>query len=140
MDDIYNLSRFLDAQSTSYSSALLEIRNGRKTTHWMWYIFPQIAGLGRSHISEYYAIKSLDEAKAYINNSVLSYRLREMCQALLVHSGKNIKDILGSVDSMKLKSSMTLFDLVSPNDIFAEVLETYFASLRDTNTLLRIIE
>jgi uncharacterized protein (DUF1810 family) len=140
MDDIYNLSRFLDAQSINYSSALSEIQKGRKTTHWMWYIFPQITGLGRSPISEYYAIKSLDEAKAYINNSILAYRLREASQALLVHSDKSIKDILGSIDSMKLKSSMTLFDLASPNDVFSEVLKTFFASLRDTNTLLKIME
>lgn len=138
MDDIYNLSRFLEAQSNNYSSALLEIQSGRKTTHWMWYIFPQITGLGRSNISEYYAIKSVDEARAYINHSTLSHRLREVSHALLIHSDKNIKDILGSVDAMKLKSSMTLFDLVSPNDVFAEVLNTFFASLRDTNTLIRL--
>jgi uncharacterized protein (DUF1810 family) len=137
-EDIYNLARFHEAQNRAYQTALYEIREGYKWSHWMWFIFPQIKGLGQSYASRFYAISSVDEAKAYLEDVVLGYRLREISAELLKHSGKNIDSILGGIDSMKLKSSMTLFDAVSPDDVFAEVLNAFFDGERDRNTLAKI--
>lgn len=131
----FDLSRFHKAQEYSYQAAFAEIKEGYKRSHWMWYIFPQIKGLGRSSMSEYYGITCLDEAKSYLEDEVLGPRLKEICEELMSHSDKSARDIFGGVDSMKLKSSMTLFDKVSPNDVFAKVLDIFFDSKRDKRTL-----
>jgi len=124
----YNLQRFLDAQEHDYPMALREISNGRKLSHWIWYIFPQQKGLGHSCNSEYYGLDGEEEARAYIQHPILAERLHEICKALLIHKDcKSILEIMSSrIDVIKLKSSMKLFDKVSPNDVFAEVLQTYF--------------
>lgn len=134
MED-FNLERFLKAQEYFYQVAYAEIKEGYKRSHWMWYIFPQIKGLGRSSMSEYYGITYLDEARAYLEDDVLGTRLREICEALLKHSDKSAMDIFGGVDSMKLKSSMTLFDKVSPDEVFGKVLDVFFNGQRDMRTL-----
>lgn len=123
----YDLDRFLVAQERDYPYALEEIQNGMKQGHWIWYIFPQQKGLGHSYNSEYYGLDGLDEAKAYVQHPVLGKRLREICQALLDHKGMDIRFIMGSsIDVIKLKTSMELFDLASPHDIFNKVLRTFF--------------
>lgn len=134
MED-FNLERFLKAQEYSYQVAYAEIKEGYKRSHWMWYIFPQIKGLGRSSMSEYYGITCLDEAKAYLEDAVLGTRLKEICVELLKHSDKSAQAIFGGIDSMKLKSSMTLFDKVSPNQVFGKVLDVFFDGKRDKRTL-----
>ena len=137
-DDVYELSRFLRAQnyeSSGYKGALQEVTNGRKRKHWIWYIFPQIKGLGHSDYSEYYGIGSLEEAKAYLKHEVLGERLREITNVLFLLDGKTAVEIFGHIDAMKVKSSMTLFDLVSPHDIFERVLEKYYNGLRCEFTL-----
>ena len=131
----FNLERFHKAQEYSYQVAYAEIKEGYKRSHWMWYIFPQIKGLGRSSMSEYYGITYLDEARAYLEDDVLGTRLREICEALLKHSDKSAQDIFGGVDSMKLKSSMTLFDKVSPDEVFGKLLDVFFDGKRDKRTL-----
>ena len=125
----YNLQRFIDAQEYEYSIALREIQSGGKRSHWIWYIFPQQKGLGHSYNSEFYGLDGIDEAKAYLEHPVLGSRLREITNALLEHKGKkSIRELMGSsIDVLKLKTSMTLFDKVSPNDIFAEVLNSFFS-------------
>ena len=133
--DEFDLARFHKAQAAYYQPALSEIREGYKRSHWMWYIFPQIKGLGRSSTSQYFGIVCLDEARAYLDDEILGIRLREICEELLNHSGRSVQGIFGGIDSMKLKSSMTLFDVVSPDDVFAKVLETFFSGERDTLTL-----
>ena len=130
-----NLDRFVKAQEIDYEFALKEIKQGRKRTHWMWYIFPQIKGLGRSSMSEYYGITCLDEARAYLEDEVLEARLKKICEELMKHSDKSVQDIFGGVDSMKLKSSMTLFDKVYPNEVFGKVLDIFFDGKRDKRTL-----
>ena len=130
-----DLSRFENAHRKDYAKALREIKNGRKTSHWMWYIFPQIKGLGQSPTSQYYGITSIEEAKAYLEDEILGTRLREICDALLQHTDKSARDIFGGTDAMKLKSSMTLFDKVSPNDVFGKVLDAFFFGARDARTL-----
>ena len=112
MDDPYDLHRFISAQENSYSNALKEIKNGRKTSHWMWFIFPQYKELGKSETAKKYAIKSKEEAIAYFNHDVLGKRLVEISQAFLQLEGKTANEIMGRPDDFKLKSSMTLFDLV----------------------------
>lgn len=126
-DTPFDLNRFLSAQEYNYPVALEEMRNGRKRGHWIWYIFPQEKGLGHSYNSMYYGLDGLEEAKAYLRHPVLSFRLREICQAVLDNSSLGIRHIMGSnIDVIKLRSSMQIFDLASPNDIFAKVLETFF--------------
>lgn len=126
--DRYNLDRFIKAQETYYDIALNEIRHGRKYSHWIWFIFPQQKGLGHSYNSEFYGLDGLDEATAYLTHPVLGARLREICIALLAHKEKlSITYIMGNyIDMLKLQSSMQLFDAVSPNDIFKEVLNAFF--------------
>ncbi len=134
----YNTERFLHAQDSSagsYAQALAEIRRGRKTGHWIWYVFPQMKGLGFSYNSNYYGISSEAEALEYLQNEVLSSRLMEITTALLSHKDKSAGNILGNTDAMKLRSSMTLFDVVCPNDVFAEVLNHFFAGRRCEKTL-----
>ena len=129
------LDRFHEAQSQFYQTALREIREGYKCSHWMWFIFPQIKGLGRSATSQYYAISSLDEAKAYLEDDILGPGLRRLCMELLRHSDRSAQSILGGIDAMKLKSSMTLFDMVAPDDVFDRVLEIFFCGKRDDRTV-----
>lgn len=109
MDDPFNLQRFVDAQSLVYETVLHELRAGRKTTHWIWFIFPQAKGLGRSPMSERYAISSLDEARAYLAHPVLGPRLKECAALVLSHEGVPLEDILGELDAKKFRSSMALF-------------------------------
>lgn len=127
-DTNYNLQRFLDAQEDMYPVALKEIRNGGKRSHWIWYIFPQEKGLGYSYNSQFYGLDGKEEARAYLAHPVLGTRLREITRALLAHRGhRTVRQLMGSeVDVLKLHSSMQLFDKVSPNDVFAEVLKAYF--------------
>lgn len=130
-----NLDRFIEAQNFSYETALSELKAGAKRSHWIWYIFPQIKGLGHSWNSNYYGLDGLDEAREYLSHPILGPRLRECCQALLEISDKDIVSIMSGIDAMKLKSSMTLFDAVSPEDVFSVMLEKYFSGMRDDWTL-----
>jgi uncharacterized protein (DUF1810 family) len=134
--DPFDLKRFVRAQESDYKLALEEIAAGRKRSHWMWYIFPQFAGLGLSSTSRHYAISSLDEARAYLAHPILGPRLSECAAATLTVKGRSAHDIFGSPDDMKLRSSVTLFSLVSPeNSVFHRVLEKYFEGKRDEQTL-----
>jgi uncharacterized protein (DUF1810 family) len=134
--DPYNLSRFVEAQVESYDQALSEIRRGRKQSHWMWYIFPQIDGLGFSATSRRYSIKSLDEAKAYLCHPVLGPRLIECAEAALGVEGRSAYEIFGSPDDMKLRSCATLFASVSsPGSVFEKLLGKFFQDEQDNKTL-----
>jgi uncharacterized protein (DUF1810 family) len=131
-----SLKRFIDAQQLSYVAALAEIKGGRKRSHWMWFIFPQICGLGFSSTSRYYAIKDMQEAEAFLNDRVLSSNLVEISNALFKLDDNNATQIFGSPDDMKLKSSMTLFASVPGADpVFQLVLDKFFAGEKDANTL-----
>ena len=130
------LARFIDAQKDSYSGALRELQSGRKTSHWIWYVFPQATGLGQSAMSRRYAIQSMDEARAYLAEPFLGARLSECAGALLAHSQLSARDIMGQLDDVKLQSCMTLFSAVPDADpVFARVLDVFFAGRRDTRTL-----
>ena len=130
------LDRFLDAQRGDYAAALAEVRRGRKTSHWMWYIFPQIAGLGQSSTARYYSIRDLEEAREYYAHPVLGQRLREISGVLLELRGSDPVAVFGGIDSMKLKSSMTLFSLAAPDDpVFQQVLDKYYGGEQDALTL-----
>lgn len=131
-----DLEKFIRAQEYKYEDALAEIKQGHKTSHWMWYIFPQIIGLGSSDTSIYYAIKNLEEAKEYLENPLLSQRLLEITKELLKLQESNPEKIFGPIDALKLKSSMTLFSYVSPeNPLFKEVLEKYYEGEEDQKTI-----
>lgn len=137
MRDPHRLQRFVDAQDDggAYDTALRELRAGRKRSHWMWFIFPQIAGLGQSPTSRRYAISSLDEALAYIEHPVLGPRLEECARALLERTGASARNIFGGIDAMKLRSSMSLFHRADPhNPLFSEVLDRYFGGEPDEAT------
>src|SRR5262249_45290911 len=135
-DDPYNLSRFLEAQQDDYKQALSEIRSGQKQTHWMWYIFPQIDGLAGSSTSKYYSIKSIDEAKAYLEHPVLGPRLLECVEAVVGVEGRSATEIFGSPDDLKLRSCATLFACVSPpGSVFDRLLGKYYGGGRDNKTL-----
>ena len=130
------LDRFLDAQRGDYAAALAEVRRGRKTSHWMWYIFPQIAGLGQSSTARYYSIRDLEEARDYYAHPVLGQRLREISGVLLELRGSDPVAVFGGIDSMKLKSSMTLFAVAAPDDpLFLQVLDKYYGGEQDALTL-----
>ena len=131
----YDLSRFLDAQKDDYETALKEIRNGHKRSHWIWYVFPQLKGLGRSYNSSYYGIKDIEEAKAYLENQTLGRRLREISEALLSLESCDPYEVMGHIDALKLQSSMTLFNEVSENDVFRKVLDKYYGGKYDELTL-----
>jgi uncharacterized protein (DUF1810 family) len=134
--DPHNLQRFLNAQAEDYQAALGELQRGQKESHWIWYIFPQVAGLGHSALAQEYAIRSSDEAAAYLNHEVLGARLQQCCEALLQHRGRKVKDIMGFPDDLKLRSSMTLFATVSgPNSFFRQVLNAFYAGEMDERTL-----
>jgi len=134
----YDLERFIEAQKYDYDGALREIMDGQKRGHWIWYVFPQIKGLGHSYNSEFYGISSKEEAKAYLEHPVLGKRLREITQALLDYNNKTADDIFGYPDVLKVRSCMTLFDLVSPDDIFNEVLYKYYEGQRCDKTIWRL--
>ena len=131
----YDLDRFVIAQEPAYAGVVEELRRGRKTGHWIWFIFPQIAGLGRSDMSRYYSIVSLDEARAYLAHPILGPRLRECAGLVLATRARTAEQILGSTDAMKLHSCMTLFHRAAPTEpIFAQVLDRYFAGRADDAT------
>ena len=135
MDDPYDLQRFVEAQAPFYDQALAELRDGRKRTHWMWFIFPQLSGLGHSAMAQRYAIASLDEAKAYLAHPLLGSRLRECAHAVLAVPDRSIHEIFGSPDDLKYRSSMTLFERADRADpVFAECLQKYFAGEPDRQT------
>jgi len=139
LDDPYDLNRFVLAQSRVYERVLSELRAGVKTSHWMWFIFPQIRGLGRSPTAMEYAISSLEEARAYLQHPVLGARLKECTRLVLLVDGMSVEKIFGSPDDMKFRSSMTLFSRVSDDDdIFQKALQKYFAGEADLLTLERL--
>ncbi len=136
MADQHDLDRFLQAQARNYADALAELRAGRKTSHWMWYVLPQLAGLGSSAMAAAYAIGSLDEAQAYLAHPVLGARLRECVAALLQVQGRTAREVMGSPDDLKLRSSLTLFAEAAPQEtLFRQALEKYFAGAPDPRTL-----
>ena len=140
MNDPFNLRRFVDAQAAVYQQALAEIRAGHKRSHWMWFIFPQLAGLGSSPMSEHFAISSRAEGEAYLAHPVLGARLRECSSALLALRVRSASEVFGHPDDLKLRSSMTLFAWVAePRSIFEHVLDTLFGGERDAITV-RLLE
>ena len=141
MSDPYRLDRFTKAQDQDgiYQRAAAELRAGRKVTHWMWFVFPQIGGLGFTAMSQEYAISDLDEARAYLAHPVLGPRLKETAAIVAGIEGKTAEQIFGSTDAMKLRSSMTLFSKAQPDEpVFAEILNTYFDGAPDEATLARL--
>lgn len=131
-----NLNRFIKAQNNVYQQVVTELRNGRKTSHWMWYIFPQLEQLGRSSTAIFYGIKNLEEAQKYLEHPLLGTRLKECCQILVEGEETSVDKIFGSPDNKKLKSSMTLFDAVPNSDpIFEQVLTKFFNGQKDDKTL-----
>lgn len=134
--DRYDLNRFVDAQESAYEQALSEIRSGRKRSHWMWFIFPQIAGLGSSPTAQHYAISSLAEAQAYLRHPILGPRLLEAAEAVLALEGRAIADVFGYPDDLKLKSCATLFAQASPaGSVFEQLLDKCFGGEQDEKTL-----
>jgi uncharacterized protein (DUF1810 family) len=132
----FDLQRFVMAQAPVYSRVLHELRAGRKETHWMWFIFPQLAGLGRSAMAQRYAIRSLEEARAFLSHRLLGARLHECTEAMLSHYGGTADAILGTVDAMKFRSSMTLFDAAAEDPVlFTDALEAFYEGQRDPETL-----
>jgi uncharacterized protein (DUF1810 family) len=138
--DVYDLQRFLEAQAGVYEQACAELRAGRKRSHWMWFVFPQIHGLGSSPMAVRYAISSLDEARAYLEHVVLGPRLRESAEIVVGVQGKTVGEIFGSPDDMKFHSSMTLFAKAAEGlgDVFEEALAKYFDGAVDQGTIRRI--
>jgi len=134
--DLHKLQRFLDAQAEDYEIALDELRAGAKRSHWMWYIFPQLAGLGHSPTAQYYALADVDEARAYLTHSILGQRLRQCLGAILEWSGKRTAEqILGSIDALKFRSSLTLFDVIELLGPFAHGLAAFYGNEADQRTL-----
>ncbi len=123
---MYDLDRFISAQARDYAIALRELRDGRKTSHWMWYIFPQLASLGSSDRSRYYGLGGLGEAKAYLDDPVLGPRYLACVEALLAHDGKPIREIIGNVDAKKLRSSLTLMDAAGGGPLLRKALEVFY--------------
>lgn len=132
------LDHFVTAQFLHYDAALAELRHGRKETHWMWFIFPQIDGLGHSVMARRYALRDLDAARAYLAHPVLGPRLRDCCAALLSVTGRTAREIMGTPDDLKLRSSLTLFSLAAGGDIFSRLLDQYFDGQKDPLTLERL--
>jgi len=132
--DEQSLDRFVDAQAGIYAAALDELRRGRKQGHWMWFVFPQLRGLGRSPTAQFYGLASLDEARRYLDHPLLGTRLSECAEALLAHRGTPPETILGAVDAIKLRSSMTLFERAGAGP-FEAVLDAFFGDRRDAETL-----
>ena len=141
MEDPYRLRRFVEAQDQNgqYHEVISELRNGHKSSHWMWYVFPQLKGLGQSWMANEYAIASLAEAQAYLGHPVLGPRLIECAQLLLAIDGKSATDVFGSLDAIKLRSSMTLFGRADPQQaVFRQVLDRYFQGSEDEETIRRL--
>jgi uncharacterized protein (DUF1810 family) len=134
--DPFDLSRFLSAQAADYETALAELRAGRKRSHWIWYVFPQLRGLGLSATSEQYGIAGTDEARTYLAHPVLGERLRQCVRAMLAHEDASAREVLGEIDVMKFRSCLTLFAAVAPEEpLFAEALERFFCGESDRKTL-----
>jgi uncharacterized protein (DUF1810 family) len=139
MIEVFNLNRFIEAQANIYGIALEEIKGGCKSSHWMWYIFPQYKGLGYSAVSQKYAINSVEEAVSYFNHPILGSRLLEITAAFLSHENKSAYEILGDPDYLKMKSSMTLFNAIqSDTDIFNQVLHTFYSGAECLATLSQL--
>jgi uncharacterized protein (DUF1810 family) len=139
MSDPYDLRRFVETQATTYDGALAELRSGRKASHWMWYIFPQIAGLGMSAMSQHYSISCLDEARAYLDHPLLGPRLIECTEAVNAVEGRTAHEILGPPDDMKFRSCLTLFAAAAPeNPVFSQALAKYFGGETDPLTLEKL--
>lgn len=135
-DVTYDLNRFVTAQQSDYQTALSEIKSGRKRSHWMWYIFPQVKGLGKSSTSQYYGISSIQEAEAFLEHPILGHNLIEISEALLTLESNNATEIFDKPDDKKLKSSMTLFSMADLNcPVFEKVLEKFFDGRRDGKTI-----
>lgn len=133
------LSRFVDAQASTYDTAMAELRRGQKTSHWMWFVFPQIAGLGRSPTAQFYAIVDLAEARAYVAHPVLGPRLVEAVEALIALPGRDAHAVFGSPDDLKLRSSLTLFQAAAPEEpVFGQALAKYFSGREDMLTLEKL--
>lgn len=130
----HSLERFVVAQERMYPRALEEVRNGRKMTHWIWYIFPQLKGLGHSNNSQYYGLNGIEEARAYLAHPILGARLREIT-AVVLEADKDVEEIFGVIDTIKLRSCMTLFAEIDETDLFTKVLEKYFEGEKDKKTL-----
>lgn len=136
MENNYNLNRFIEAQNRDYDTALAEIQAGKKASHWMWYIFPQLKGLGRSSTSEYYGLSGIKEAQVYLSDPILKARLIEITDAVIAHKDKSAEEIFGGIDAKKLRSCMTLFSIAAPDiPVFDAVLEQFFHGVPDRNTL-----
>jgi len=135
-DDPHDLNRFVEAQAETYAEALAELRAGDKRSHWMWYIFPQVAGLGFSSMAQRYAVRSRAEAEAYLAHPILGPRLRECAEAVLAVEGRTARQIMGTPDDLKLRSSMTLFAHLSPpGSVFQRVLQKYYDGVLDPKTV-----
>ncbi len=138
-EDPFDLGRFVEAQAHTYDKALAELRAGQKRTHWMWFVFPQIAGLGRSGMAQRFAVRDLEEARAYLEHPLLGRRLVECARALTALDTEDPVEVFGSVDAMKLHSSMTLFARATPDEpVFREVLDHYFGGAEDDSTTSRL--
>lgn len=133
--DSYNLERFVEAQNEVYPSALRELQEGGKRSHWMWFVFPQLKHLGHSQFAKHYGISGIEEATAYLQHPLLGQRLREVAETILGLAGNDAQAVFGHVDAMKLRSSMTLFNAVSPDDAFARVIDKYFDGRVDHRTI-----
>ena len=134
--DAFNLKRFVDAQEPVFAEALLELERGHKRTHWMWFVFPQLADLGVSPTAKHFGIHSLDEARAYLRHPLLGARLRQCCETLMRVQGRSAHEIFGSPDDLKLRSCLTLFELAGPEEaVFGRCLEKYYGGKRDELTL-----
>ena len=131
----YNIQRFIKAQENDYETALSEIWKGRKRSHWIWYMFPQFKEFAHSRIAEYYGIEDRGEVEAYLQHPILGQRIREISGALLLHNGKDVKGIFGELDAGKVRSCMTMFDYLSPNDVFGQVLDAFYGGKRGGRTL-----
>ena len=139
MNARYDLQRFVDAQTSVFDNALLELKSGRKRSHWMWFIFPQLEGLGHSDMARRYGISGTQEALAYLQHPELGPRLEQCSRALLQWPGRSATAILGSPDDLKLKSSMTLFAIAAPDEpVFQEVIDVFFSGQPDTATLSKL--
>ena len=138
-----DINRFIEAQANpffcGYTDALEEVQNGKKTGHWIWYIFPQLRCLGRSSTAYYYGIADRVEAQCYLGHLILGARIREITKALLEHKDKSALSIFGEIDAVKVRSSMTMFDILSPNDIFREVLDTFYNGERCEITMKKLL-
>jgi len=135
MSDTFHLQRFIDAQDSVYADVIAELTQGRKESHWMWFIFPQFAGLGQSPTAIHYSVTSEAEARAYLEHPILGPRLLECADKVLQFNNKSADEVFGQIDAMKLRSSMTLFDHLQANSVFRSVLEQFFHGQRDQKTL-----